>query len=70
MSTPAKARPWKFVESSTVVSKAGSKIVVKELTLTERGRQAITSGIREIRQGALEDFGPEAPHTARTPAPA
>ncbi len=52
------SKKWQFVADSKVISKPGAKIVVKELILTERGRQAITSGSSGIREGAKENFGP------------
>lgn len=61
MTPLAKTIPWKFVQSSKVISRPDATIVVKELTLTERGRKAITSGSRGITEGALEEHGPAVP---------
>ena len=52
MSTTTKPNTWVFVADSKVVSKPGASITVTELILTERGKQAITSGISGIREGA------------------
>lgn len=63
MNTAEQKQKWKFVESSRTISKPGATIVVKELILTDRGRQAITSGSTGIKQGAPERIGPEAPRS-------
>ena len=56
-----------FVKESKLISKPGAVIKVRELTLTEFGMRAITSGSAGIRQGALEDAGPPSPLNQRVP---
>lgn len=58
MNTPHKQESWKFVEAEKVVSKPGAKITVKELILTEKGLEAITSGSSGIKEGAVKIHGP------------
>lgn len=63
-----RASAAKLIEGTRQVSKPGATIVVKEIILTDRGRQAITSGSRGIKEGALEEHGP--PASRKEPAPA
>ncbi|AUA55491.1 Uncharacterised protein [Achromobacter spanius] len=50
-----------FVKESKLISKPGAVMKVHELTLTDFGVRAITSGSAGIRQGAREDAGPPSP---------
>ncbi len=50
-----------FVKASRLISKPGAAITVRELTLTDFGVRAITSGSEGIRQGAREEVGPPSP---------
>ncbi len=50
-----------FVKESKLISKPGAVMSVRELTLTDLGMRAITSGSAGIRQGASEDAGPPTP---------
>ena len=68
MNPAAKKPPEAFVKESKLISKPGAVIKVRELTLTEFGMRAITSGSAGIRQGALEDVGPPSPLKKMVPA--
>lgn len=68
MSTDAKKPSGTFVKESKVISKPGAVIKVRELTLTEFGMRAITSGSAGINQGAREDTGPPSPIKKMVPA--
>ncbi|MNJ97871.1 hypothetical protein D3C87_156270 [compost metagenome] len=57
-----------FVKESKLISKPGAVIKVHELTLTDFGVRAITSGSAGIRQGAREDAGPPSPLKKLVPA--
>ena len=50
-----------IVIASRLISKPGAVITVRELTLTDFGVRAITSGSEGIRQGAREEAGPPSP---------
>ncbi|WP_183002228.1 sulfatase [Achromobacter sp. UMC71] len=56
-----------FVKESRLISKPGAVIKVHELTLTDVGVRAITSGSAGIRQGAREDAGPPSPMKKMAP---
>ncbi|RSF08790.1 sulfatase [Achromobacter aegrifaciens] len=60
---------WTFVKETKTISKPGAVIQVRELTLTDFGLRAITSGSSGIREGVTEDFGPPSP-TKRKLVPA
>lgn len=59
MAAPAPKGTWKFIDNSVVVSRPGASITVRELVLTEKGRQAITTNSKGIQQGAAETAGPK-----------
>ncbi|SEI64148.1 sulfatase [Achromobacter sp. NFACC18-2] len=68
MKTVTKRPADAFVKESKLVSKPGAFMKVRELTLTEFGLQAITTGSAGIRQGAREDAGPPSPLKRMVPA--
>ncbi len=47
-----------FVKASRLISKPGAAITVRELTLTDFGVRAITSGSEGIRQGPAKRSAP------------
>ncbi|CUJ55337.1 MULTISPECIES: sulfatase [unclassified Achromobacter] len=57
-----------FVKASKLISRPGAAITVRELTLTDSGVRAITSGSEGIRQGAREQAGPPSPLKRLVPA--
>ncbi len=61
MKTATRQPAETFVKESKLISKPGAVMRVRELTLTDFGLRAITSGSAGIRQGACEDAGPPAP---------
>lgn len=61
MNTATRKPSEAFVKESKLISKPGAVIKVRELTLTDMGVRAITSGSAGIRQGAHEDAGPPSP---------
>ncbi|MGW9066250.1 MULTISPECIES: sulfatase [Achromobacter] len=61
MTTATPRSRWTFVKEATVISKPDAKITVRQLTLTDSGLRAITSGSSGITQGAREEPGPPAP---------
>mgnify|MGYP000352291997 CR=1 FL=1 len=68
MKTVTKKPSETFVKESKLISKPGAVMRVRELTLTDFGLRAITSGSAGIRQGALEDAGPPTPLKKMVPA--
>ncbi|CAB3726746.1 sulfatase [Achromobacter denitrificans] len=68
MNTVTKKPSETFVKEYKLISKPGAVIKVRELTLTEFGMRAITSGSAGIRQGALEEAGPPSPFKKMAPA--
>ncbi|MNU42397.1 hypothetical protein D3C71_311540 [compost metagenome] len=68
MNTANKKPSETFVKESKLISKPGAVIKVHELTLTDFGVRAITSGSAGIRQGAREDAGPPSPLKKLVPA--
>ena len=68
MKTVIKQRSETFVKESKLISKPGAVIKVSELTLTDFGIRAITSGSEGIRQGARENAGPPSPWRKLEPA--
>ena len=65
INNPHKPDRWKFVADRRTVSKPGAKITVKELILTERGLEAITSGATQIKEGAVKVHGPNRPQNRK-----
>ncbi|MFD4838040.1 sulfatase [Achromobacter sp. NPDC058515] len=61
MKTAPDTPRWTFVKEAKTISKPGAVIQVRELTLTDHGLRAITSGSTGITQGVAEDFGPPSP---------
>lgn len=61
MTTVTKKPAEAFVKASKLISRPGAVIKVHELTLTDFGVRAITSGSAGISQGAREDAGPPSP---------
>lgn len=57
-----------FVKESRIISRPGAVMEVRELTLTDFGVRAITSGSAGILQGAREDVGPPSPLKKLVPA--
>lgn len=68
MNTVTRKPSATFVKESKLISKPGAVITVHELTLTDFGIRAITSGSSGIRQGAREDAGPPSPPKKMAPA--
>lgn len=68
MNSATKKPSETFVKESKLISKPGAVIKVHELTLTDFGVRAITSGSAGIRQGAREDAGPPSPLKKLVPA--
>jgi hypothetical protein len=68
MTTGTPRSRWTFVKEATVISKPDAKIKVRQLTLTDSGLRAITSGSSGIKQGAREEAGPPAPIKKLVPA--
>lgn len=50
----------KLIERENILSRPGATVIVKELILTKKGRDAITTGSSGITQGAKELHGPKA----------
>ncbi|QKH35625.1 sulfatase [Achromobacter pestifer] len=68
MNTAPRKLPETFFKGSRLISKPGAVMEVRELTLTDYGLRAITSGSTGIRQGAIEEAGP--PSALQRMAPA
>jgi len=58
MNTVTQKPTTAFFSGSRVISEPHAVVTVKELTLTEAGRRALTSGSTGITQGAREALEP------------